>query len=87
MVLLHLVYTAVPETKRKQKQERAGRRITQVGGRTDRGKLTPNTPTMRKKKKKTLTPVKEVVAHLSTLVGEGSFLEILCLKEIYDKFK
>ena len=57
-------------------------------GRTDRGKLTPNTLRVRGgEKKKKVSPVKEVVADLSTLVGEGSFLEILCLKEIYDKFK
>ena len=54
--------------------------------------MTPNTLRVRggkkkKKKKKKVSLVKEVVADLSTLVGEGSFLEILCLKEIYDEFK
>ena len=42
---------------------------------------------MRMRSKKRVSPSEGVVADLFTLVDEGSFFEILCLKEIYDKFK
>jgi len=54
-------------------------------GEAGEGKLTPNTLRMRSKKR--VSPGEEVVADLFTLVDEGSFFEIVCLKEIYDKFK
>jgi len=51
-----------------------------LSARTVGRKRTPNTLRMRKKKKN--SPSEEVVADLFTLMDEGSFFEILCLKEI-----
>ena len=77
LVLLDLVCTAILEFKLK---------ISDCAwARTDEEKLTPNTLRMRSKKR--VSPREEVVADLFTLVDEGSFFEIVCLKEIYDKFK
>ena len=56
-----------------------------VSARTVGRKRTPKTLRMRKKKEN--SPSEEVVADLFTLLDEGSFFEILYLKEIYDKFK